>query len=319
MTPKQPILLSFYAVTNGEKLMVFGHLTHSFKKDLNFKGFSSTKTFFTLLSLYRTRFVANHEVEITFNTGKSTVTTDAKGSFFLTADLLTGQTSVLDVQIDGISVTFMPELYDLTIHEIKTDTILISDIDDTVLHSYISNKFMKFLTLMFTAAERRRAVEPTMKLIREQYAQGVTPFYLSNSEQNLYPLIYRFLKHNNFPKGPLFLKEMRKLRDVFRGKKFPEQSLHKLTTLNLLLRFFPEKKFILVGDNTQHDLDIYLSMAEKFPACIKYIVILKVVKRPADDEVVAYSTERLKQKRIGLYYGNEFPNQFNLKSNSTHT
>jgi phosphatidate phosphatase APP1 len=314
MTPKQPILLSFYAVTNGEKLMVFGHLTHSFKKDLNFKGFSSTKTFFTLLSLYRTRFVANHEVEITFNTGKSTVTTDAKGSFFLTADLLTGQTSVLDVQIDGISVTFMPELYDLTIHEIKTDTILISDIDDTVLHSYISNKFMKFLTLMFTAAEQRRAVEPTMKLIREQYALGVTPFYLSNSEQNLYPLIYRFLKHNNFPKGPLFLKEMRKLRDVFRGKKFPEQSLHKLTTLNLLLRFFPEKKFILVGDNTQHDLDIYLSMAEKFPACIKYIIILKVVKRPADDEVVAYSTERLKQKRIGLYYGNEFPNQFDLKS-----
>jgi phosphatidate phosphatase APP1 len=307
MSPKQPILLSFYALSNGSKLMVFGHLTHSFKKDLSFKGFSSIKTFFTLLSLYRTRFVADHQVEITFNTGKSTVTTDSKGSFFLTADLLTGQTSVLDIQIDGTSVTFMPELYDLNIHEIKTDRILVSDIDDTVLHSYISNKFLKFLTLMFTAAERRRAVEPTMKLIRDLYVSGSTPFYVSNSEQNLYPLIYRFLKHNNFPKGPIFLKEMRKLRDVFRGKKYPEQSLHKLTTLNLLLRFFPDKKFILVGDNTQRDLDIYLNMAHKFPEKIKYIIILKVVNRPADDEVVAYSTNLLKQQGIGLYYGNEFP------------
>lgn len=312
MSPKQPILLSFYALTNGEKLMVFGHLTHSLIKDLSFTGFSSVKTFFTLLSLYRTRFVANHNVKIIFNTGKTTVTTDAKGSFFLTADLLYGQTSVLDIQIDGISVTIMPELYDLNIHRIDTDSILVSDIDDTVLHSYISNKFMKFLTLMFTSVERRRAVEPTMELIREQYGLGVTPFYLSNSEQNLYPLIYRFLKHNNFPKGPLFLKEMRKLRDVFRGKKFPEQSLHKLTTLNLLLRFFPDKKFIFVGDNTQQDLDIYLSMAEKFPASIKYIIILKVVNRPADDEVVTYSTGLLKQKGIGLYYGTEFPSTFDL-------
>jgi phosphatidate phosphatase APP1 len=94
---------------------------------------------------------------------------------------------------------------------------------------------------------------------------------------------------------------------VFRGKKFPEQSLHKLTTLNLLLRFFPNKKFIFVGDNTQQDLDIYLSMAEKFPDNIKYIIVLKVVNRPADDEVVAYSQKILQQKGIVLYYGNEFP------------
>ena len=307
MTPKQPILLSFYAITNSEKVMVFGHLTHSLIKDLSFTGFSSTKTFFTLLSLYRTRFVVEQQIEIIFNTGKATATTDKKGSFYFTADLVTGQKSILDIQVNGISVAFMKELYDLDIHEIKTNTILISDIDDTVIHSYISNKFMKFLTLMFTAVERRRAVEPTMKLICDQYALGVTPFYLSNSEQNLYPLIYRFLKHNNFPKGPVFLKEMRKLRDVFRGKKFPEQSLHKLSTLNLMLRFFPNKKFIFVGDNTQQDLDIYLSMAEKFPSSIKYIIILKVVDRPVDDEVVAYSENMLRQKGIGLYYGNEFP------------
>ncbi|MGN6646560.1 MAG: phosphatase domain-containing protein [Cytophaga sp.] len=312
MKAQQPILLSFYALSNGEKVMVFGHLTYSLIKDLSFTGFSNVKTFFTLYSLYRTRFVAEQQIEIIFNSGRATTTTDVKGSFYFIADLVPGQHTVLDIQIAGVSVKFMPELYDLAIHEIRTDTILVSDIDDTVIHSYISNKFSKFLTLMFTKVEKRQAVEPTMKLIRDQYGVGVAPFYLSNSEQNLYPLIYRFLKHNNFPKGPIFLKEMRKLRDVFRGKKFPAQDLHKLATLNQLMRFFPEKDFILLGDNTQRDLDIYLRMAEKFPTNIKYIVILKVVDRPADDEVVVYSSKLLKEQHIGLYYGTELPSTLSM-------
>lgn len=307
MSKRQPILLSFYALTNDEKVTVFGHITHSFIKDLSFTGFSSFKTFFTLFSLYRTRFVAEQAVEIIFNSGKIKTKTDAKGSFFITTDLNVGQQKIIDIQVAGVSVTFLTELYDLEIHTFPSKTILISDIDDTVIHSYISNTFSKFITLMFTAMEKRVAVEPTMKLIHSLYNQGVAPMYLSNSEQNLYPLISRFLKHNNFPKGPLFLKEMRKLRDVFRGKKYPIKELHKLATLNQLIRFFPTKKFILVGDNTQHDLDIYLRMAEKFPENIEYIIILKVINRQADDEVVAYQTSALKAQGIGLYYGTEFP------------
>ncbi|MBC7450470.1 MAG: App1 family protein [Cytophagales bacterium] len=312
MMKKQPILLSFYAYSNGNKLIVYGHLTYSLKKDLSFKGFSAKKTFLTLLSLYRTKFVVQQEIELIFNTGTIRTTTDAKGSFYCSSDLMPEQTSLLDIRIAGASVKFMDELYDRTIHTIKASTILVSDIDDTVLHSFISNKLVKFITLMFTSMEKRRAVEPTMKLIRDLYASGVTPFYLSNSEQNLYPLIYRFLKHNNFPKGPLFLKEMRRLRDVFKGKKFPVQNLHKLATLNQLIRFFPEKKFILVGDNTQHDLDIYMNMADKFPNSIQYIIILKVINRPKDNALVTKSTKRLKEEGIGLYYGNEFPSKFEL-------
>lgn len=312
MSQRQPILLSLYALSNGEKVMVFGHITHSFIKDLSFTGFSSFKTFFTLFSLYRTRFVAEQPIEIIFNTGEVITTTDIKGSFYVTTDLVIGQQNIIDIRVAGVSVIFLKELYDLEIHTFHSNTILISDIDDTVIHSYISNSFSKFLTLMFTAMEKRIAVEPTMKLIHDLCNKGVAPMYLSNSEQNLYPLISRFLKHNNFPKGPLFLKEMRKLRDVLLGKKYPIKELHKLTTLNQLIRFFPTNKFILVGDNTQHDLDIYLRMAEKFPDNIQYIIILKVINRQADDEVVAYQTKALQAQGIGLYYGREFPTNFEL-------
>jgi phosphatidylserine decarboxylase len=82
LSQKKPILLSFYALSNGEKVMLFGHITHSLIKDLSFTGFSSFKTFFTLFALYRTRFVAEQSVEIIFNTGNVITTTDAKGSFY---------------------------------------------------------------------------------------------------------------------------------------------------------------------------------------------------------------------------------------------
>jgi phosphatidate phosphatase APP1 len=317
MKTKTPILLSFYALTNGHKLMVFGHLTFSFLDDLSFKGFSTTKTFFTLFSLYTTGKVTKKEVELVFNNCTLKTLTDDKGSFYLETTLLSGQTNLTDIQINGIPVRFMDELYDRDIHIIPGSTILVSDIDDTVIHSFIANKFRKFVTLMFTSMERRMAVEPTMKLINGLRKANITPFYLSNSEQNLHPLIFRFLRFNNFPRGPLFLKEMRRLRDVFRGKKFPEQNLHKLNTLNLLISFFPDKKFILIGDNTQQDLIIYLTMADKFPDNVRYIVILKVIDRKEDDELVEDSEKRLAAQGIGLYYGKEFPGTTELMQEKT--
>lgn len=304
---KTPVLLSFYALTNGTKLMVFGHLTFSFLKDLSFHGFTSMKTFFTLFFLYNTKEVTKQEVELVFNNTILKTVTDDKGSFYLESDLLPGQTNLSSARIGALEVRIMDELFDRSIHIIPNNNILVSDIDDTVIHSFISNKFRKFITLMFTSLEKRMAVEPTMKLIRELDGVGVTPFYLSNSEQNLYPLIFRFLKHNGFPRGPIFLKAMRRLRDVFRGKKFPEQNLHKLNTLNLLIRFFPEKKFILIGDNTQQDLNIYLTMAEKFPDNVGYIIILKVIDREEDNDLVLSSSLKLATHNIGLYYGREFP------------
>jgi phosphatidate phosphatase APP1 len=312
MNTKQPILLSFYAIANDNKVMVFGHLEYSILQDLSFKGFSAKKTFFTLLSLYRTKFIVNEGIELIFNTGTVKTTTDEKGAFYIESELVYGQTDLIEIQIAGVSVKFMDELYDRSIHIIKEKTILVSDIDDTIIHSFIANKFTKFFTLMFTTMEKRKPVKSILRLISDLYALGVTPFYLSNSEQNLYPLIYRFLKYNSFPKGPIFLKEMRRIRDVFRGRRFPSQDLHKLASLNKLIRFFPEKKFMFVGDNTQHDLEIYSSMAEKFPESISYIIILKVIHRSDYEQLVDYFKKRISPKGIAIYYGTEIPSKFDL-------
>jgi phosphatidate phosphatase APP1 len=155
--------------------------------------------------------------------------------------------------------------------------------------------------------EKRKAVTQMQQLLRKFTRDGAVPVYLSNSEQNLYPLIYRFLKHNKFPRGPIFLKQMRRLWDVVRNVKLPARNTHKVAMLEEMLTMFPEKKFILMGDNTQHDLAIYLSAAEKYPARIQYIIIRKVVEKKSDAALIARSRQMLKGKDIAFYYANEFP------------
>ena len=160
---------------------------------------------------------------------------------------------------------------------------------------------------MFTTMEKRRTVVSMKELMHQFTAKGASSFYLSNSEQNLYPMIYRFLSHNDFPPGPLFLKKMRGLRDVIRNIKFPLRNIHKEQTLEEILSLFPDKKFVLMGDNTQHDLAIYLKAAEKFPDKISSIVIRKVIHQKEDQVLIKKNINKLNADNIKLYYAEEFP------------
>ena len=94
--------------------------------------------------------------------------------------------------------------------------------------------------------------------------------------------------------------------------KMPPKDIHKITTLEEILNLFPDKKFILMGDNTQRDLSIYLSAAEKFHNSIRYIIIRKVITKKSDESLIQRSITQLKAKGVGLYYADEFPKAFEL-------
>jgi len=310
---KIPILLSYYALSNGGTTLIFGQVTYTKLNDLSFKEYSRRKTFRTLLKLYRTRPYANQDIMLVFNEGHVHATTNRHGAFYVKTDLLVHRSTLEKVLLaSGVEVKMVDGLYLKEVNHIEEDTIVISDIDDTLVHSFIYRKVLKFRTLMFTTMEKRKTVTSMQELMKSFTTKGAIPIYLSNSEQNLYPLIYRFLLHNQFPPGPLFLKQMRKLWDVVMNIKFPPKNIHKTSTLDELLSLFPEKKFVLMGDNTQSDLSIYLSAAEKFKTSIRYIIIRKVVEKKADEVLISKAREKLKENNIGFYYADEFPASFEL-------
>lgn len=313
MASKLPLLLSFYALSNGSTTLAFGQVTYTRINDFSFQEYSRRKTFRTLLKLYRTRPYANQEIVLIFAKGMLEAETNRHGAFYIKGGHDKIQGHLVKVLLkSGDEVRLVDGLYGKKIHHLQSDTIVVSDIDDTLVHSFIHDKLLKFRTLMFTTMEKRKAVTHMQELINNFAERGAVPVYLSNSEQNLYPLIYRFLRHNHFPAGPLFLKQMRKLWDVVMNVKFPPKDTHKITTLEEMLTLFPERKFILMGDNTQHDLSIYLSAAEKYGESIRYIIIRKVIERKGDEALITKSKSMLEEKNIKIYYASEFPHAFDL-------
>ncbi|MEJ7644624.1 MAG: phosphatase domain-containing protein [Chryseolinea sp.] len=307
MSSRIPTLLSYYALSNKNEAIIFGQVTNMRVGDLSFLDFNRRRTFHTLLSLYRTKAVANETVSLTFDSHVVEGKTDASGFFFIKDKIASAEGVLQKMQLGtGELVHLVTDLYSHAFHHVDTPYIVVSDIDDTILHSYISRKILKFRTLMFTTMEKRRAVEPVKKLIRTIVDRGATPLYISNSEQNLYPLIYRFLTHNKFPVGPLFLKQMRKLKDIIRYRKVPTPEVHKLKMLDEVIPLFSNKKFILIGDNTQFDMAIYLTTAKKYPDNITDIFIRKVINVPDEVNKVKELKETLAKSKINFYYAEEF-------------
>jgi phosphatidate phosphatase APP1 len=309
MKNQSPILLSFYGLSNGTTNVFFGKLAWSVVRDLSFKEYSWFKNFKTIIGLYRTRAISNIDFEMVFDHGVIKGRTDQSGSFWCEADLNEKQTRLIEIRIapSGKRVLLTEELYPNKIHSVETHTIVISDLDDTLIHSFIKNKLVQIKTLLFTTVEKRKAVQDIAHLIKRFSLAGADAFYVSNSEQNLYPMLFRFLTINKFPPGPLFLRQYIHMRDMFSRRLLGKKHSHKMNILGKLMELFPNKKYILIGDNTQKDLAIYLKLADMFPERIRYIIIRKVREREGDVEVLREAREKLKMHDIGLHYETTYP------------
>jgi len=161
----------------------------------------------------------------------------------------------------------------------KSEFGVISDIDDTIIHTGVASflKLKLVFNTFFRNAESRSPLEGASEFYQLLH-QGKTGkeanplFYVSHSPWNLYRYLELFLKANTFPKGPVLL---RSLPTPFRRKKEEEKPQKQKEILNIL-KTYPNKGFILIGDSGEHDADIYIEIAEKYPKQIKAIYLRSV-------------------------------------------
>lgn len=156
---------------------------------------------------------------------------------------------------------------------------IISDIDDTILHTGVTStlKWRLIINTLFKIAEKRSPLEGAADfyhlLHRGASGEEANPvFYVSHSPWNLYRYLELFLKKNNFPKGPILLRDM----TSFKNRKDTSEKPQKQKEIIDILNLYPEKQFILIGDGGEHDPDIYIEIAESFPNRIKAIYIRSV-------------------------------------------
>jgi phosphatidate phosphatase APP1 len=177
------------------------------------------------------------------------------------------------------------------------DFAIISDIDDTIVHTGATSMLTMIRSVMNNAGARI-----PFEGVADLYAalhRGRNPiFYVSSSPWNLYELLEDFMKHNRIPLGPMFLQDWGIDEDTLVISSHEE---HKLAQIQTIVDFYPEMKFVLIGDSGQHDPEIYLRVIQTHPGRILGAFIRDVTPDPRD-QGVARIMEEAKTAGVEMLY-----------------
>jgi len=159
---------------------------------------------------------------------------------------------------------------------------IISDIDDTVLWTNVTNKLNMALMLARTNHHTRKPFKGVAGFYRalRDGAGGNEDnplFYVSSSPWHLYGPLVDFLRLQGIPLGPLLLREL----SVRRVLKLTEHGNHKLEQIERILGFYPELQFVLIGDSGEQDPEIYAEVVRRHPHAVKMIYIRNVNPDPS--------------------------------------
>ena len=148
---------------------------------------------------------------------------------------------------------------------------LISDIDDTVMVTALPRPFLAAWNTFVLNEHARRPV-PGMAVLYERLMRehpGAPVIYLSTGAWNVAPTLSRFLERNLYPQGALLLTDWGPTHDRW----FRSGREHKRTSLIRLAEDFPTIDWLLVGDDGQHDEQLYGDFSRAHPDNVAGVAI----------------------------------------------
>jgi phosphatidate phosphatase APP1 len=161
--------------------------------------------------------------------------------------------------------------------------VVISDIDDTVMYTGVTNKLRMLWRLFVEDAQSRVAFPGVGALYRALHAgasgdQQNPMLYVSRAPWGIYEVLEEFFDRHGIPVGPiLFLREW----GVSWTSPLPRKAEdHKRELIHNMLALYGELPFILIGDSGQHDPEIYRQIVEEHPGRVLAVYIRNVSRDP---------------------------------------
>ena len=169
--------------------------------------------------------------------------------------------------------------------------IIISDIDDTVIHTGVANKILMTWRLFATGPGGRSPFPGIGAFYRALHAgpddiERNPVIYVSRSPWSLYPILEEVFQAHRIPVGPVLL-----LRDwgVSYRHPFPRRALdHKRDLVDEILSVDPEAPVVLIGDSGQRDPEIYEEVAHRHAGRVAAIYIRDL--EPGSERSLALAT-----------------------------
>ncbi len=271
---------------NEQELVVNGHLFKSLSPDRYRLDRRGIKHAVSVFQMFRIKPLKNIKVKLKFkHTEVSTKTLkDGYFRFNIPFDepLEPGwHQYTVSSDFQGFGIIEREEL----LKPYKSKYAIISDIDDTFLISH-SNSFLKKLyVILLKNINKRKIFDDVVEHYRELSLAGQDSekasnsfFYVSSSEWNLYGFINDFAIMHQLPKAVMKLKKIKTgISDfLFTGRGSHD---HKFEKIKDIIGFYPNLKYVLLGDDSQKDAEIYERICKIFPENVKAVYIRKTRKK----------------------------------------
>jgi phosphatidate phosphatase APP1 len=262
---KQPRrLLSYACISNGESLMLRLRVVRSNSKIKFSKKDSVVSHIFKVIRLFLSRSVSSTQVEILIDGKKHILKSSNRGYIEKT----------LSVEVKEKKIQMILEgkkkPYEVDVTFINPDSkIVVSDLDDTILKSQATNIYKLIARTLFNPLKKRDSFDGACEYYKKLEDQGYKVMYVSSSTWDLFPMIKAFIYEFGFPLGPIFLQNTR-------DKKTSDRPHHqKFDYVMELANIVNRGKMILIGDEGQHDPEIYLEISKLHPKLVDKILIRK--------------------------------------------
>ncbi len=178
---------------------------------------------------------------------------------------------------------------------------IISDVDDTVISTTLPRPFIAAFNSFVLTEGARRPVPGMARLYSELLSanEGAPLIYVSTGAWNTVPFLNRFIRRHGLPTGPMLLTDWGPTNTGW----FRSGVDHKRKALRELARDFPNIKWVLVGDDGQHDPEIYREFAERHSAHVQAIAIREL--SPAEQVLAHGTTTQLPEHNSRLRWSPE--------------
>jgi phosphatidate phosphatase APP1 len=148
---------------------------------------------------------------------------------------------------------------------------IVSDIDDTVISTWLPRPMIAAWNTFIRTESARQAI-PGMAVLYNALLDdhpGSPMFYLSTGAWNTHASLHRFLLRHRYPMGPMLLTDWGPTNTGW----FRSGQAHKRRALLQLTLDFPRIRWVLVGDDGQHDPQLYSEFAQTNPDRVHAIAI----------------------------------------------
>ncbi len=254
------------------------------------------KNIYLVLSSYFQKRYKNQKIIVTAGDKFMETETDKFGKFSTVVD---------DTEIDKIEVLSYDDkkpmqiiqTYPIFFPDSDNPIAAISDIDDTILISNTQRISKSIATVLFVTPNKRVPIDQTATLLKILKEKGSRVFYVSKSESNLFAMLTHFITRNGLPVGYLHLTPYIGFHQLLRtkgGKYYKEKALR------FILDNSPEKKYLLFGDDTHHDIKIYSIIAQAYPDRILKVYIRKIKRYLTKNQ--RRQIENIKKLNIPVIY-----------------